>query len=669
MQRRSSNRAHRKKYTVDAFASIPELRDEEDTPADRVQHSDDADDAFNEGAEPGASNDDEVSNGEATPDENEDEEFDEEFEDTPSSRRRGRRKPIKPFSEDTPVTRGVVDTSRFHVSASKAARKIMYWGGAREDQLLAQKSFDRWSDFPILPGEGTFHEPFDTNKEEYKQSVDDDWSWCCDLPEAESVLNKQEVSMHTREEVQHLLPTADRAFVMGAISNPRRFALNSQQSAPLDAAFSRSRSGVVINTGARVQSLDWVPHQPGAIQYLAVSTASERSDFPPFEAPTAPAYNPTSQYQTLIQIWRINTKDNSEARLKALLSTSYGDARRLQFCPHPARSHGQTPRLLGCLFSDGGLRVMILPHITTGDDSDVYHISRPVLESIAVSSMYSCFTWVSPRRIAAGCANGCIALFDLKDALLPERNVRPRKFAAVSPTYILDITSCSPSCANLVLTISMDGYLRLTDITHSNLSSPAATVHGSRIRTALTKCVWHIFARSAIIADDTFGVRLHLVRRIFNVFTVGRMKSAPTIMAVSHCHPFLLVGTAAGDVQSMNPLIKVFDTKSSAWQQTWFSHEWRRGGHQDAGGDLTSQHIAKEGLSRFTEGYKSEKMTLSKVSGGDGMPGGYLTNTVYEKKSAVTALAWNPNLHAGGWAAAGLGDGLLRVEDIALPAR
>jgi transcription factor C subunit 6 len=38
--------------------------------------------------------------------------------------------------------------------------------------------------------------------------------------------------------------------------------------------------------------------------------------------------------------------------------------------------------------------------------------------------------------------------------------------------------------------------------------------------------------------------------------------------------------------------------------------------------------------------------------------------TVFEEKSAVTALAWNPNLKYGMWAVAGLGSGLLRVEDV-----
>jgi transcription factor C subunit 6 len=40
--------------------------------------------------------------------------------------------------------------------------------------------------------------------------------------------------------------------------------------------------------------------------------------------------------------------------------------------------------------------------------------------------------------------------------------------------------------------------------------------------------------------------------------------------------------------------------------------------------------------------------------------------SIYEEKSAITALSWNPNLRFGTWAVAGMGSGLLRVEDIGI---
>ena len=40
--------------------------------------------------------------------------------------------------------------------------------------------------------------------------------------------------------------------------------------------------------------------------------------------------------------------------------------------------------------------------------------------------------------------------------------------------------------------------------------------------------------------------------------------------------------------------------------------------------------------------------------------------TIYEEEQAITCLAWCPAVECGGWAAAGMGSGLLRVEDIAI---
>jgi len=128
-------------------------------------------------------------------------------------------------------------------------------------------------------------------------------------------------------------------------------------------------------------------------------------------------------------------------------------------------------------------------------------------------------------------------------------------------------------------------------------------------------------------------------------------------------------------------------------------HEWRPPSDEEAGGneDVTmaddetaraetgaaSRYDAgngtdlRHGLSRFVEGLQIEKTTLLRIDrpskGGASKKGASSANvpegvpfvTVYEEKTAVTALAWNPNMHVAGWAAAGMADGLLRVEDIA----
>lgn len=80
-------------------------------------------------------------------------------------------------------------------------------------------------------------------------------------------------------------------------------------------------------------------------------------------------------------------------------------------------------------------------------------------------------------------------------------------------------------------------------------------------------------------------------------------------------------------------------------------------------------------MARITEGYKADK-TLLKDPTTESSAGtkptkmmkttnGGIAAVVYEEGTAITALSWNPNMCCGGWAAAGMGDGLLRIEDIA----
>ena len=140
-----------------------------------------------------------------------------------------------------------------------------------------------------------------------------------------------------------------------------------------------------------------------------------------------------------------------------------------------------------------------------------------------------------------------------------------------------------------------------------------------------------------------------------------------------------------------NPLRRVTESKVDIWQQTWFAHEWRRPPDEELSRQLdptdqpSASHgveqissapdkganvliVEENGISRMLDGFKAERISLA-VDGRTAQRYNQLDGThfatIFEEKSAITALAWNPNPHVGGWAAAGMGDGLLRVENIA----
>ncbi len=71
--------------------------------------------------------------------------------------------------------------------------------------------------------------------------------------------------------------------------------------------------------------------------------------------------------------------------------------------------------------------------------------------------------------------------------------------------------------------------------------------------------------------------------------------------------------------------------------------------------------IERKGISRITQSYTAEKADYGPARGEK-----LKQMTVFEEENAVTAVNWNPNVSCGGWLAVGWGNGLVRVEDVAI---
>jgi transcription factor C subunit 6 len=163
--------------------------------------------------------------------------------------------------------------------------------------------------------------------------------------------------------------------------------------------------------------------------------------------------------------------------------------------------------------------------------------------------------------------------------------------------------------------------------------------------------------RSFLSADDNDFIRLLPVRRFFSTFATIKLPSTISALASgSLWHPSTLVGCSGGSVVAGNPLRKLFHTKEKASQQTWFSHEWVPGREKDG-----------PGASKFYDGFRIENLSLLRNLMGDKrLMDGTATVTIFEERTGVTALAWNPNRQCAGWASAGLGCGLIRMENLAI---
>ena len=479
----------------------------------------------------------------------------------------------------------------------------------------------------------------------------------------------------------------------------------------------KRQDGWILNVGTGVQCLEWAPTHHGAIQYLAISTVLLKEFGNDPQAESAPAYTASLPTPSSIQIWtftRSAAPDNTvhlNPELHTVLCTEWGLARQLKWCPMPrdARTDGSEIRihlgLLAGVWGDGYVRVLdvfldpergssttygMLAESTTifTVDETVVKYKTAAFEARPPETLCTCVTWLSPTDLAVGCANGYLAVWNIfpqntisvQDAPLRSArrskvtsdrqskrpstlSPRPYLYISIHHTYILAITSAYPPFPHFLCTSAASGHTRLTDL--RSPSSDSVFMPHMRIGPSFLTYSTHLNSFLTNSEDRNF-VRAWPLRRFWTY--IGIAKADPELLSISTAplHSTVLFGYADGTLLAVNPLRRYVGTfiRGGQPQHTVWKHEWAR-----------STQTGQGGISRFTEGYKLENLVL-RPEFERTMKGHRKTtfeskdvptfSTIYEAKSALRAISWNPNLEYGGWVAAGLGSGLVRVEDLAI---
>ncbi|KAM0720713.1 hypothetical protein Q7P37_004850 [Cladosporium fusiforme] len=726
MTRRTSARgaAAQKRYTVDAFEGIEELQDDisDHSP---VRHSRDSDsaDEFHVEAEPADAADEDEDEDELSGMDGEveaedpasdageqdlddamsiagDEDLEDDDDDEKPANRTGPRKPRVPLAgpEGLLFARGLPESVTR--KSGKHDKRLFLFGSSVTDFENIEKACYKWDGQDALPVRRKPQNPVASNFEysywqgsdARKREEDSSWKWYFEHGGKESFKKRQNFVKMSSEEGRDRLTASEapeRSFVAGPPSASKLYKLPIGQSVSLKQIWEQSseaegakpsknsavnKAGFVLHLGDRVNCVEWASNQQGSSQYLAASTSPER----PVPKGTAPAYTPQGPFASHVQIWEFTAHENGSLDsdiapvLKYALCTEWGDVKALKWCPAPYKSSASTKGSIGLLagvWGDGGLRVIDLMDQPKTSTTNYIRIEKAAFETHPPDTLFTNLTWTSATRIAAGCANGCIAIFDL-DKAASSNIPRPTSYTSIASGYILSISCCYPSHQNLLLTTSTDGYPRLTDLNEPDPASPSATVQAPRSRTTQDIIAWVEFCQTAVVMDDNFALKGLPLRRFFTTVALGRAKSVGTAIATSPCHPFVLMGTAHGEVTGLNPMRRIIQPKVLTLLQSWFAHEWRRPTAAEAAGEETGPDaVGPRGLSRFTEGYKIEQGQRTYREGSmqnsSDKDHGLHFHTIHELETGVSSLAWNPNRECGSWVAAGLADGLVRVEDLA----
>ncbi|KAF2761268.1 hypothetical protein EJ05DRAFT_257978 [Pseudovirgaria hyperparasitica] len=458
------------------------------------------------------------------------------------------------------------------------------------------------------------------------------------------------------------------------------------------------KNGWLLNVGRRIQGIEWIPNRNSGTQYLCISMLRQQIARPPPGVNTTSAFRPGESHKDTFELWAFDIPPTNgpntpvlrpEPRLAMTICTDWGYLKEFKWCPclkHKSRKSQDDPKttkfgLLAGIWSDGALRVLDLSSCVEAAEPQYLHISRAAFEVRIPGSVCTSLTWLSSNVIAASGADGTVSIWDISQVLRCEAPQTPKPFfyELIHDTYILSISSAYPSHPHLVTTTSMDGFFYLFDIRSPKIDK--SWPPRSRIGPPTT--VWSDHCQGWLSPDDHCLVKLFSMRRVFSYVAVGRGDGIVGCLATSPVHLSALMGTHSGHVHVTNPERKIFDSRTLAWQQTWFLHEWKSAQCNEDESDATmaddddfangplhhkpdSKEVRSKPLVRITEGYNPVEVQMNGVEAtadGDDFDASF---TIHEEQTAITSTSWNPNLNYGGWAAAGMGSGLVRVEDISI---
>jgi transcription factor C subunit 6 len=517
--------------------------------------------------------------------------------------------------------------------------------------------------------------------------------------------------------------------LLGSVNNSQVHTLKQRSYTNIATSFPNNpnRRGWLIYLGSRVHDAQWSTNENGSTQYIAVAVEQQPPKiWQPklMEDPKAPAFSATERYAASVQIWAFEATEegdldtSKEPRLELVICTDWGAPKQLRWCPVAATdgkeySDNEQPTHIGMLagiWSDGRVRILDIsaPNREPGTDGPTYvRYSRAAFDVSCPQTVASCLHWMSGTTLAVATAAGTVAIWTLpRPGILasPEthdHNPKPWFYQQLADTFILTIASGWPSQPHYLSISTADGFARLFDI-RSPVPDTSTSIRG---RTFTLTQAWHDHTQAFVMPDEHYMLKHTPIRRYYHNLYTMRIESPITRVATSPVHPGILVGGADGTIEASNPVGRIANYKIMPWQQKWFVHEWRRpmdemlvkpteekdtemseGGPveqpnedstsivqaQDVSDQTDSNKVPEEILSqplvRITEGYKAGQRGIAHtaVSKKKGNPEVGKAISIYEEQSAITALAWNPNLKFGTWAVAGMGSGLLRVEDVGI---
>ncbi|KAF9193717.1 hypothetical protein BGZ51_002381 [Haplosporangium sp. Z 767] len=423
--------------------------------------------------------------------------------------------------------------------------------------------------------------------------------------------------------------------------------------------------------GISVWAMDWcaltADHDPsgdGSTDYLAVGgfpdTAQNCEDRDLFCKIGVQDAHPN-----MIQIWSMNcgadmeknSNEEPKAHLDLCIAHDYGTVMDLKWCPSGnfavAGSHsGDIPRLgiLAAAFSDGIRNHE--PYVTIE------------LGELCIMSL----SWGTARRLAAGCSNGAIAVFDI-NAMLSQSKATlsqpdseyldPIFFSQVHQVSVRTVDwvrDCDASMVPwVILSSGYDGVIRYTDLRGFSRPVVVTVLIGMSMTVA-----WLPWANGCVYVDRDLAVKVEQLYQGGQAFRVLHTEGTIWDISYSDYHPYLAAGASNGMVLTVNPHVKLSKRDNMVQFPAYqLSTEVAEKRPRTLNSESRLQPDEEQTMTTTNVFRYNDKLEKHNV------PGKTVAHYYNDDTQvAIQKVQWSRCFHSASWLASASGSGLLRVENM-----
>ncbi|CAG8493738.1 15968_t:CDS:10 [Funneliformis mosseae] len=333
--------------------------------------------------------------------------------------------------------------------------------------------------------------------------------------------------------------------------------------------------GHILNVGGSVWAMDWCPNVSSEReQYLAIGGYKSTID----EHHTI-GQRQRDNLNNSIQIWKIDCGlDISVAEsphLEMVLCHDFGCAFDLQWCPYGAYDKLEDaidqqnifiPKLgiIAISFGNGSIGIFAIPKPKnirklfdlSPDETLFVKFTSPLYTFSLPKVMCWTLSWGGHRKIATGCTNGDIAIWNIEEILtekISQGEIRnseitsPMQYFRAHDSCVRQVSWNSMQNPSHIMSCGHDGRLQIIDD-----RDPWVKNNFQRIRAYLMTACWPNHYGGVLFADTENTVRYIRMEDLKKTTGVMMHHAIVWRIAASYFHPFVASCSSDGTVKMTN---------------------------------------------------------------------------------------------------------------------